>query len=212
MVTPELLAYVSGTLPPPPLRVLEIGAGDGRLARTLTELGYEVTAIDPAAETGGLVEPIPLIEASGAFDAAVAIVSLHHIDPLEESFARLATLLPAGGLLVIDELDADRYDERAARWWLAQRRAVDGPDPDADHEPADLVRGLHEHVHSLDSIYAALEPWFELGSPVRGPYLYRWKLGEALYPAELELIGSGQLPAIGCRVVAIRRGDAVTAP
>ena len=32
--------------------------------------------------------------------------------------ARLAELVRPGGVLAIDEVDVERLDERAARWWL----------------------------------------------------------------------------------------------
>jgi len=43
-------AFVRGALPPPPARVLEVGAGSGELAAALREAGYDVVAIDPAAD------------------------------------------------------------------------------------------------------------------------------------------------------------------
>ena len=49
MLTRDLLAFVRASLPTPPARVLEVGAGGGELAAVLTEAGYEVTAVDPAA-------------------------------------------------------------------------------------------------------------------------------------------------------------------
>ena len=47
MAATELLAFVRANLPAPPVRLLEIGAGDGALARVLAGAGYEVLAIDP---------------------------------------------------------------------------------------------------------------------------------------------------------------------
>ena len=124
MVDPGVLAFARGVLPAPPARILEIGAGDGELAAALREGGHEVTAIDPKAQDGTGVEATALIDATGTYDAAIAVVSLHHVEPLEESCARLAELIVPGGVLAIDELDVDRYDERAVAWWLHQRRAA----------------------------------------------------------------------------------------
>ena len=73
MLTVEFLAFVRSSLPTPPARVLEIGAGRGEMARALIDAGYEVTAIDPAAEPGTQVQPVALIDADGVFDAAVAV-------------------------------------------------------------------------------------------------------------------------------------------
>jgi hypothetical protein len=71
-----LTAFVRGSLPPPPARVLEIGAGKGELAGVLSDAGYAMTAIDPAAEPGGVVRRCSLLETRGSFDVAVAVVSL----------------------------------------------------------------------------------------------------------------------------------------
>jgi SAM-dependent methyltransferase len=202
MLTRDLLAFVRSALPEPPCRVLEIGAGRGELAAAMRAVGYAVTAIDPAAEPGSDVEPLPLLEATGRFDAAVAIVSLHHVEPLEESCAHLASLIGPGGPLVMDEIDVDRYDERATRWWLSQREAlgyaIDG------HDPSGMVRQLQEHIHPLTAVCAALRPYFAVSQPVPGPYLHRWELRPSLYEVEVDLIADGLLPAVGARLVATR--------
>ncbi|MEA2212320.1 MAG: hypothetical protein QOF83_2268 [Solirubrobacteraceae bacterium] len=203
MLTPDLLAFVRSSLPEPPARVLEIGAGKGELALALETAGYAVTAIDPAAEAGSHVQQRSLLEATGAYDAAVAVVSLHHVDPLEESCAHLATLLPSGGSLVIDELDIDRYDERAVSWWLGQRQAL-GRDAHG-RDAHQILEELRHHIHPLSRITAALRGAFDLGPPTRGPYLHRWELRPSLYEVEVDLIAEGLLPAVGTRQVAIRR-------
>lgn len=198
------MAFVRGALPSPPARVLEIGAGKGEVARALGDAGYAVTAVDPAAEPGGTVTRCSLLETSGSFDVAVAVVSLHHVDPLEESCAHLATLLAAGAPLVIDELDIDRYDERAMRWWYSQRQSLGLGSDEHDHGPLEILDHMRDHIHPLEAVSAALRPHFELGSPVRGPYLHRWELRPSLYEVEVDLIAAGLLPAVGARLIAIR--------
>src|SRR5581483_6770091 len=109
----------------PPARLLEIGAGDGELARALAADGYDVLAIDPAPR-GPDVQEVGLLELDappGSFDAALAVTSLHHVEPLEPSLRRLAGMLSPGAALVVDEFDVGTFDERAAAWWLEQRRA-----------------------------------------------------------------------------------------
>lgn len=219
-VTPDLLAFARASLPEPPCRVLEVGAGRGELAAALRASGYAVTAIDPAVEPGRGVEPIALLDARGEFDAALAVVSLHHVDPLEASCAHLAALVVPGGKLVIDELDIARYDARAMEWWGAQRRALravtgaDGSDRDhaqhpgqaPDEDLGQTFEHLRAHIHPLDAVTSALEPFFELGPPFRGPYLHRWELRPSLRETEVELIAEGLLPATGARLVGTRRG------
>ena len=210
MLTPDVIAFVRASLPPPPLRILEVGAGRGELAADLRAAGYEVTAIDPAAEPGTGVEPVALIDAIGTFDAAVAIVSLHHVEPLEASCAHLAACVAPGGRLVIDELDIDRYDERAVQWWWTQRRALGSDHANqsdhADSDPAEITSHMRAHIHPLEAVRAALRPHFMLGEPVRGPYLHRWELLPSLREVETELIARGRLPATGARLVATRAG------
>jgi SAM-dependent methyltransferase len=197
MLHEDVLAFVGGALPPPPARVLEVGAGSGELAAALGQRGYDVVAIDPASESPAVrrVALHELSEPPASFDAAVAVVSLHHVEPLIESCAHLAALMRPAGALVIDELDVERFDERAARWWL------DGHSGDHAHEPADMVADLRGHLHPLGAIRAALDEWFELDEPVRGPYLYRWDMPPGLRAAEEELIAAGRLPATGARLL-----------
>jgi SAM-dependent methyltransferase len=196
MPATDVTAFVRATLPPPPARVLEVGAGDGELAAALDKAGYEVVAIDPGSEADG-VRRVPLHELDEPpFDAAAAVVSLHHVEPLAESLARLAALVRPGGVLAIDEVDFARVDERAARWWLA-RSGHEG-------EPADLVAHV-DHMHSLARLREELLPYFELGEPVRGPYLYRWNIAADVRVEEEAAIAAGDLPATGARLVGIRR-------
>jgi len=202
----DVRAFVRANLPPPPARVLEIGAGGGELARALAGAGYEVVAIDPEPR-GPNVQRVPLdrLEAdAGSFDAAVAIVSLHHVEPLAESCARLAELLRPGGTLVVDEFDVGAFDRQAATWWLEQRRAL-GEDPGGGAD--DLVAEHREHLHPLVRIVETLQPLFEVGPPVRGAYLYRWALNESLRTVEEDLIAQGRLPPAGARLVARRRSS-----
>jgi SAM-dependent methyltransferase len=202
MLDPGVLAFARGALPAPPARVLEIGAGDGALAAALREGGLEVTAIDPGADPGTGVERLALIDAEGAFDAAIAVVSLHHVEPLAASFERLAEVVRPGGVLAIDEIDVARLDERATGWWLHQRRAAGHED---EHDPASLVKAMRGHIPPLETVCAALAPHFALGEPVRGPYLHRWHLPPGLRETEERLIGAGRLPAAGARLVGVRR-------
>jgi SAM-dependent methyltransferase len=205
VLAPDLLAFVRAALPVPPARVLEVGAGDGELAAELTDAGFDVVAIDPASTSPAIraVALRELDEPPASFDAAVAVVSLHHVEPLVASCRRLGELVRPGGALVVDELDAERYDERAARWWLAQRRAAG--DGHEHQDEGDMVAGLRDHIHPLRRVRESLEEWFVTGEPVRGPYLHRWSLPPGLRDAEEALIGAGLLPATGARLVGIRR-------
>jgi SAM-dependent methyltransferase len=204
MIAADVRAFARANLPAAPARVLEVGAGDGALARSLRTAGYDVVAIDPDARGEG-VDAVSLHELEApiaSHDAAIAVVSLHHVSPLEASCARLGEVLRPGAPLLVDELDVDRYDVRAMEWWLAQQRAR-GAERDQDAET--ILHMMRGHLHPLARIGDALrDAGFAVGEPVRGPYLYRWELNEALRAVEEDLIARGALPAVGARLVAIR--------
>ena len=201
-LSPDVLAFVRASLPAPPARVLEVGAGDGELAAELSRDGYEVVAIDPVGEPPvRAVALIDLDEPDGSFDAAVAVVSLHHVEPLEESLAKLASLVRDGGVLVVDELDVEELDERATAWWIARRRERGEEAPQTADE---LVAEMREHIHPVSTLYELLGRWFSLGPIARSSYLHRWQLDLELQSAEEELIALGELPATGARFVGTR--------
>lgn len=204
MTSVDLRAFVRANLPEPPTRVLEVGAGAGRLARALREAGYDVLAIDPGSDNEDVrtVALADLDEPAGSFAAAIAVVSLHHVDPLAESCRRLGELVEPGGTLVIDEFDAGAFDLDAATWWLEQRRALGEEQTQTAEE---LVADHREHLHPLEGIVEALEPYFELGPPVRGAWLHRWNLGDSLRAVEEDAIARGRLRAVGARLVGRRR-------
>ena len=203
MTDPGVASFVLGSLPPAPARVLEVGAGEGELAAALAHAGYDVVAIDPASKVDHVI-PVPLHELDeprASFDAAVAVVSLHHVEPLAESCRRLAELVRPGGALVLDEIDVGRLDERAAGWWLEQH----GPSDHGPTTPGEIVSFMRHHLHDLSTMRDAFAEWFELELPTPGPYLYRWELGPEMRGAEESLIATGGLPAVGVRIVGTRK-------
>ncbi|HYZ28757.1 MAG TPA: class I SAM-dependent methyltransferase [Thermoleophilaceae bacterium] len=202
MLDPGLVTFVTASLPAPPARLLEVGAGSGELAEYLAGAGYDVVAIDPASHTDR-VQPVALdqLEAPDAsFDAALAVLSLHHVEPLEASSERLAALLRPGAVLVVDEFDIAAFDTAAARWWFAQRREATTP----DHAHG-IVEDLRRHLHRVSAIVDALSPWFEFGQIERLPYLYRWELGPEVRQLEEHAIARGEIAATGARMVGRRR-------
>lgn len=91
--------FVLGQIGDPPTRVLEVGCGEGELARTLARAGHFVTAIDPRAPEGAIFRRVRIEEFSdpGPFDCVVAILSLHHVQDLGKVLDKIANLLRTGG-------------------------------------------------------------------------------------------------------------------
>jgi SAM-dependent methyltransferase len=200
----DVLDYIRDNLPEPPARVIEVGAGEGELAAALRGLGYDVLAIDPRAASAPGVVRLALHEVDeppASFDAAVAVLSLHHVNPLPESCERLAELLRPGGRLVVDEFDTECLDERAARWWWRHQADVHGAHP---HDPLELVADMRGHLHSVASLRDQLGRRLSLGDVTRGAYLHRWDLPDGLRDEEERLIAAGSIPATGARFIGIK--------
>jgi SAM-dependent methyltransferase len=106
------------------LRVLDLGAGNGWMARRLAGTFY-VTALDAdGGDTGlgslrdarvgrvvGDLEALPVRPAS--FDAVVAAAALHYAVDLQAALAEVARALRPGGLLIV--ADSPFYADGAAR-------------------------------------------------------------------------------------------------
>ena len=200
-MTPDVLSFVRAELPPPPARVLEVGCGDGALARALAAAGYELLAIDPAAPAGPIFRrtTIEALRDPGPFDAVVASRALHHVDDLDVALAKIARLAP---LLVLDEFAWDRLDEPTGRWYDEQRARADDPPP-----PASEWRRKHRGLHGFDALTEALARHFVERSFARVPYLYRYLHLPELEPREAELIAAGEIEALAFRYVGVPRRD-----
>jgi SAM-dependent methyltransferase len=204
-ITEDIVVFVQAALPDAPASVLEVGAGAGELTAQLTAAGYAVTAVDPAPGAPHVIETsLHEVEGpAGSYDAAVAVLSLHHVEPLMESLQNLARLVRPGGVVVVDEFDVERFDERAARWMLAQWAAI-AHEPPYDGAQA-MVDELQGHLHSFRRISHEMSSQFRVSPPVRGAYLHHWVGEPGLRATEESLIARGKLPATGARVIATRR-------
>jgi SAM-dependent methyltransferase len=135
-------------------RVLEIGAGDGAIARALADAGLDVTAVDPHWESDEtLVQRIPFEQLDAApFDVIFASVSLHHLHDLDEASAALRRLSKPGTTMLVREFDRELFDEPTLRWWFYQRHAREAVEPSKkrrDHQPDHQDHDHQAHDHDL---------------------------------------------------------------
>lgn len=112
---------LGGHLGAPPLRVLDVGAGQGTQALRLAAEGHLVTAVEPdermretfstyAAElaeagsvtlVGGAVETLDSVLGDAVFDAVLCHGVLMYLPERREAMARLAARVAPGGLLSV---------------------------------------------------------------------------------------------------------------
>jgi SAM-dependent methyltransferase len=211
----DIVRFVLSHLPSPPARVLEVGCGDGELARAVEGAGYDVMAIDPSAPEGEIFRRIKLeeLEDDARFDAVLASAVFHHMTDLDVSLERVARALDGGGPVVVDEFGWDLLDVPTAEWYEGQRRVLSAA-LENDHAPsADDWEQHHarlHHVHRFDTLRAALDARFEERHFERVPYLWRYLGGPATLPLEEMLVSAGLIQPIGFRFVGIpRRGGAL---
>ena len=191
--------------------MLEVGCGEGHLARLLAAAGYAVTAIDPEAPEGFIFRRVTLEEFDepGPFDAVVASRSLHHVPDLRGALDKVVRLLAPGGSVIVDEIGWDRLDEQTADWYYGQLRARAAAGHGDDIPPSlDACRGdwqrEHDGLHGYEQIRAELGRRFDERHFAWTPYLYRY-LGSATGAGlEQALIDAGAIRALGFRYVGVR--------
>jgi tRNA (cmo5U34)-methyltransferase len=175
----DVIRQVVAEHEPRPARAVDLGVGTGavteRLLGALPEL--EVVGVDFSGEqlerASGRLAPfggrvtfaradIRDFEAPPSVDVVVSALAVHHLDDADKQalFARLAGVLPSGGLLVLADAVAlpPRLQERAEaarrEWYLARRWEACGPPGSEEHEAfAKLLASgepLEEAHHDLD--------------------------------------------------------------
>jgi SAM-dependent methyltransferase len=161
-------------IPPPGRATLEVGCGEGRVARDLSAAGHRVTAVDltPAllelarqADPGGTyvrADAAALPFRAGAFDLVVAYNSLMDVDDMPAAVLELARVLAPGGRLgvcVTHPLwDAGRFATPAEDAPFVIEDAYLGRRPYAGTFERDGLRiSFRGWCHPLEEYSAALE-------------------------------------------------------
>jgi SAM-dependent methyltransferase len=217
--------FVLGQIGNSPIRVLEVGCGEGELARTLARVGHSVTAIDPQAPEGPIFRRTRIEEFTdpAQFDHVVAILSLHHVEDLGMALSNMADLLRVGGTLVVVEFAWDRIDEATAEWALERL-----PVASLSEKPSWLGRrcqewargGARETRAPAESYFAewASEEGFHSSRRIRNelgrrfverffewvPYLYPELREDVSESDESAAIEAGTINATGFRYVGTR--------
>ena len=197
VLTTHTMEFVSGALPGPSLRLLEVGAGSGELARALMDAGHSVVAVDASAEAVARARELGVDARhadwhdfdDGTFDAILFTRSLHHIDRLQQAIDRCWPMLAVDGRVILEEVSFADVDRPTAEWLgtsmreLVTQGAIDvgpksfmttllkSPDTHAwwhDH---------HGHMHQVEDIRTACRRCGRIVADHAVVYLYRYFAG-----------------------------------
>lgn len=175
--------------------IIEVGCGEGHVARRLLQCGYPVTGVesDEDAASRARDKGVNVVCAAwsdvvvGPADAILFTRSLHHIHLLDDALRKARDLLLPGGRLIVEDFAFDKCDQRAARWLhsaTSQSAAEALMDSDADEflqamlatdDPLQVWREFHDHhLHSATTMSTAIDALFLIESDQSVPYLYRY--------------------------------------
>jgi SAM-dependent methyltransferase len=139
-----------------PLRVLDLGAGTGKLSEAVAAAGHDVVAVEPLAQMrkvlratqpaietlDGRAEELPL--ESGSVDAVVVGAAFHWFEQ-EPALAEIGRVLRAPGIL---GLLGNAFDNTVP--WEAELRAILGPPAIERPRHWPSVQTLREHFLEVE--------------------------------------------------------------
>ncbi len=176
-------------------QVLEVGCGSGELAVAMSQLGYQVTALDQnkeavelAVSRGVNAHHSDWLSFDGtAADAVLFTRSLHHMHELDASLAKARKLLRVGGSLIVEDFDFEALDQHSINWLYEKMRSthfwpllqksddeliaclVSRSDPESIKT---IYRG--HHLHGARVMSDAVFKEFGCVDVNDAPYLYRY--------------------------------------
>ena len=212
-------------------RILEVGCGDGTVARHLAE-DFRVTALDLALRDPTPADNLTFVEgnfltytAAEPFDAIVFTSSLHHITPLARALGHAADLLVPAGLVVVDDFDLEAPDAETLRWYYdaqellvaAGRYPADRVDP-PQADPVARWRAAHVHeppLHTGAAMRIAICDRFVIRRLEKCAYLHRYigarvadargaAIARHVFATEDRRIADNAFTPVGLRIVAER--------
>jgi len=191
-------------LPPPGRLTVDLGAGEGRVARALRPRGYDVIEVEGsqfmaranAELTKGRVinadvAKLPL--RTGVADLAIAFMSLQDVDDMRGAVAEAARILEPGGHLVMaivhpinsagafekakpDEIERDRRFVVDGSYFAERRYADDIERNGLSMRFESEHRPIESYTRALEDAGFAIEALREVGEPDPGDKWYRMPL------------------------------------
>ena len=192
--TEHTLQFLNRVLPPGPLRLLDVGCGDGTVAERLqastpvvvTGIDHSLDAVRSAHDRGVRAIATDFFDyRDGPFDALLFSRSLHHLAPLPKALEHAYDLLAPGGLLIAEEFAIEKVDRETARWFfeLSDLLETVGLMPPASGAVLAASNQLerwyaehapHQPIHAGEDLVIGVGSRFELLSQEHAPYLYRY--------------------------------------
>ena len=167
-------------VPAPGQLTLDLGCGEGRVARELIARGHRVLGIDSSPElVDAALHGDPPVEAmvadaaevpleDGVADLAVAFMVLQSVDHLGAVVGEMARLLAPGGRLCAAIVHPARSVQMAPGWFTEHRVADRHEHDGAEITFHDVHRPLSAYFDALEAAGMAVEA---LREPVPGPEL-----------------------------------------
>ena len=204
-------------------RILDVGCGDGLIAKSLLDQNADVVALDydedsiSSAKRNGIhAENIDFLnyQSTDKFDIILFSRSLHHIFDLSVAMTVVNTLLKDSGVIILEEFDYVNMDSATLLWYYSQ---LSDTIPDVDL----AVKWDEEHfhdppLHTGEEMISAVRSRYRLSYQDRCPYLFRmigsqrsddvqgyFQTSKTL-DEETELIWKGKIRPLGLRIMATK--------